>query len=587
MSPANKSFLSCRDYQLLVVYCVLVCGFVFWYDRTLTAHETVGCINIREMMRDGDWIIPHYGGRPWLERPPLPFWLTMPVVALLGDVPASYRLPPLFVAIGCVGLVSWMASVWFGRGIGILSGLILITAREFTHYATAPESDMFLCGVVVIAMSLFVYLEYRVPRTEEEQRFLTGRRPWALLAFFAALGAANLTKGLFFGDLFILVPTLAFLLGGTERWARLRRYIWLPGWALFLAIASVWAIAVYLRCPDVVALWKSDILARYNQGYLREPFWYYLGQLPLVLFPWSLVALVGLLSTASKALSGDRTPERFLWCWALLPVLLLSLPQGKHHHYLLPVLAPWAILAALGLVHLWQWLPRQSWMQSPWPMLVLVLIPGEVALLVWGHLLGDLKVAAVVAWPMLVLLMWWILTRPDVRLGAAALLVLLLPLHWVGHALTTLVDDRYAKDRIFVERVLEVVPEELRLLVLDDYGALDPSWMLFYLGERGQLLHNASFLLCEEGESALVLTRRRALSSLEQYGKTELLFESERSRDDGKGTHLRYGLYRIWLDPQLPRYLKPVYISPMQATNREIGPVLNAERAVVVGQGTR
>src|SRR5207244_2391048 len=77
-----------------------------------------------------------------------------------------------------------------------------------------------------------------------------------------------------------------------------------------------------------------------------------------------------------------RTPERFLWCWALLPLFLLSLAQGKHHHYLLHALAPWAILAALGAVRLWEWLRQWSWYRAPWLVLLTVVLPGEAALAV-------------------------------------------------------------------------------------------------------------------------------------------------------------------------------------------------------------
>ena len=67
------------------------------------------------MMHDGDWIIPHYGGRVWMERPPLPFWITAAFVEVCGDNPVAYRLAPLVMGWWCVLLVGWMASVWYGR----------------------------------------------------------------------------------------------------------------------------------------------------------------------------------------------------------------------------------------------------------------------------------------------------------------------------------------------------------------------------------------------------------------------------------------------------------------------------------------
>src|SRR6267378_580526 len=102
MSAADRTPLRPLDLLLLGAYCVVLFGFSLFSARTLTTHETVHCQNVREMRGDGDWVIPHYGGRPWLERPPLPFWLSVPVVAAVGDGPAAYRLASILAAVPCV-----------------------------------------------------------------------------------------------------------------------------------------------------------------------------------------------------------------------------------------------------------------------------------------------------------------------------------------------------------------------------------------------------------------------------------------------------------------------------------------------------
>jgi 4-amino-4-deoxy-L-arabinose transferase-like glycosyltransferase len=577
--------LSPRDYLLLAGCCLLLWAAPLLSDRTFTIHETVGCVNVREMRADGDWVIPHYGGRPWLERPPLPFWLTQPAVAILGDTPLAYRLPPALVGLGCVLLVGWMASVWFGRGVGLLAGLILASAREFVFYAAAPESDIFLCGVVTAAMALFVYLEFRRPPAPGEAGLLLGQRPWALVVFFAVVGLANLTKGLIFGDLMILVPVATYLLLGRDPWGAVRRYVWLPGWLVFAAAASAWAVAAYLRYPDIVDLWKSDYAGRYNQGYMREPVWYYLAHLPWVLFPWTFAAGAGLAYTWRRALTEGRTPERFLWCWAVAPVVFFSIPQGKHHHYLLHLLAPWAVLAAVGTVRVWEWLPSLAWLRRPWPLLAAVAVPGEVALLVLPAPAGApawLAPAARVTWPLAVLAAWWVVSRPDVRVAMAWSLALLVPAYGVAYAALPLHEARYAGDRALVERVRREVPAGARLLVLDVCGPLDASWMLYYLPGRAELLHNASFLRDERfGEVVYLITRRVHAPELGQYGHAELLFESYRSRDEWQpqGAQARYGLYRVRLRDGLARERGTPYISPMQATGRAPGPERTGNRS--------
>ncbi len=518
--------LRLTDYALLVGVCAVLFAFPIVHNRTLTIHETVHCQNVREMRADGDWIIPHYGERPWLERPPLPFWLTIPVVELIGDHAAAYRLVSALVACAAVLLVGWMASVWYGRRVGFVSGIVLATLRQFNHYATGPEADIFVSGIVLAAMALVVYLEFR-RRPDGAERWWIGRRPWAVMLLFVLLGLGNLTKGLFFADAFVLLPLAAFLLWGERPLAVIRRYVWLPGWLVFLAVGSAWATAAYLRYPDVVDLWFSDYGGRMNTGYMHEPPWYYLLQLPLILLPWTPLSLGGLWLTRREALSSGRTPERFLWCWAMVPLLVFSLPSGKHHHYLLSSVAPWAILGAVACERIWCRLRERSWLRS---------------------------------------------VRAHPRMAAAAGLALLALFCWGMHVQPRFLNDRYAADRALIRDVRDRYGRS-SLLVLDDGGPLDASWELFYLEGRAKLLHNASFLLDERlPDENYVVTRRRCARELAVLGHCDLLFESAHSRDEGS-PDARLGLYRVRLG-SVTRLRGDVYISPMQATGRAPGPVL-------------
>ena len=351
--------LGWKDCALLSLFCLLLFSFPLVNNRVLTTHETVHCQNVREMMHDGDWIIPHYGGRVWMERPPLPFWITAAFVEVCGDNAVAYRLAPLVMGWWCVVLVGWMASVWYGRAIGLASGLILATMHEFTHYSTGPEADMFLCAIVTSALALFVYLEFGRRGTEARASAFCGRRPWPMLAFFMVWGLTNLAKGLFFGSIFVGLPIATFLLWNAD-WRQIRRYVWLPGWLAYAVVGSLWAVAAYIQFPGALDFWKNDYGSRVNQGYMQEPFWYYFAQWPLVVFPWPILVVLGFVVTKSKALTTKSSPERLLWCWGLAPILFFSMPQGKHHHYLLQTMAPWAVLGALGGERFWSVDGRQA-----------------------------------------------------------------------------------------------------------------------------------------------------------------------------------------------------------------------------------
>ena len=59
----------------------------------------------REMLRSGDWrqwIIPHLNGLPYMEKPPLLYWLTALCFAVFGESEWVARLVPVFSRVGCV-----------------------------------------------------------------------------------------------------------------------------------------------------------------------------------------------------------------------------------------------------------------------------------------------------------------------------------------------------------------------------------------------------------------------------------------------------------------------------------------------------
>ena len=590
-APAPVERFRRTDWLLLAGFALVLYGVAAWSGRSLSTHEAVHCENVREMLVDGDMVIPHYGGRPWLERPPLPHWITAAVASIDRHAEWPYRLSAALAGTLVVVLVGWMASVWYGRGVGLLAGATLATTREHFMYSCSAESDMFLAALVAAATALFVRAEFVSPEPDERVGFF-GRRRWVVFALFAALGMENLAKGPFFGQVLTLVPIAGYLLGQFA-WRPVARYVWLWGWLAFAACAAAWPVAALLREPGVADLWAADLFARVgpNGGAFTGAPWYYAIHLPAVLFPWTPIALVGLWFTARQA-RDPRSPERFLLCWAVLPVLLLSVPDGKHHHYLLSVMAPWAILSAVAAQRVWAWLrsfPR--WMQSPLTTAALVAVVGGVVLSFRDKLpntdritlstASTAELAALLAGIILYagVVRWAIGLANPARAAAFTCCLIGLAL-WAGEVVTTATDG-YPSDRRFVRGVPECVPAGVPLLVLNDMHPLDASWMLFYLPDRTPLLHNPTFLLDDslrEPEVYLV-ARGYMLTGLDLLGTVEMIARSERSRSWRTDPFELWTLVRFRPRPDLKRY-PAVPVSPAQAAGRVDGPSLTPKVAV-------
>lgn len=581
MATESITPLRSRSVGLLFAASLVFFAIASFSGRSITTHEAVHCENVREMLLDHDWVIPHYGGREWLERPPLPHWATAAVVGLFGDPAAewTYRLAAALAGALIVAEIGWIASLWFGSGIGLLSGAIFATTRTGFAYATGSECDIFLAAVVTTAVTLVVRLEFALPKPVKAETFLGGRR-WEVPAFFLMLGLTNTAKGLFFGMSLGIMSVAGFLLGRWS-WESLRRYVWLWGWLIFIAAAVAWPFAAMVRVPGVTELWESDYLGRLNSGFLREPAWYYLAALPWCLFPWSITAVLGFVDVARGA-RDSQSPQRFLLAWAVLPIAFLTIPQGKHHHYLLAVLAPWCILSAVASEKAWRWLCSfPVWVKHPITSAALALAACGASVVIFRGRI-EASDAQLIALSFLAsgfaAVFRWALNRPQPRLAAMWTCGLIGLGCLVFEGVSAAIGDSYRADRVFVAQVEARVPQNETVLVVNDGDdPLDASWMLFYLQSRSHLLHNLSYLWDESitNPDVWVVGRGLKMQELPKYGRIEEVARSEFSRSLKRNPQECWTLYRVHLPADRPRIsTRDVPISPLQATGRARGPLL-------------
>ncbi len=545
--------LSPRDYLLLLAGALLLFGLALAPSRSLTGHESVLPQNSREMLADGDWLIPKVGGEPWLERPPLPDWVLCGIYTLFGTSSNDRvaRFTAVLMATLIVLLVGWMGGVLLGRRQGLLACLALGTMYEFYVYSTNPEADIFLCAIVTAALAFFVQLEFGGgPSQHDHQISFLGGRPWTMVAFFFLLGLTNQAKGLIFGTLMVAIPVAGFLLFSRDL-NRLRRYVWLWGWLLFLAVSLAWPLAVAIRYPEVLKLWAEHYLGRLGRGYMREAPWYYLVTLPAILLPWTWPALVGLFCSRKEALTQAGSGVRFLWCWALLVPLVFSIPQGKHHHYLLHCLPAWALLAGRGAMLWWDDLKSAAGWRSPVPWAILLLaIPGDAVLWLVRHRIPgpDWLVPAMLgAWPILVVSGSWFLQQQRGKVALAGISGLLL-LTWTAYSCyQAWVIDSYRPDEQFLRQARQQVTFERPLYVYFDWWRpLETFWLLYHADAEVILVRDLAdcYRQHRQEESIYLLARKLDRPCLEKIGTVEEVLQSQQTRAE-KFPEERRVLYRL------------------------------------------
>jgi 4-amino-4-deoxy-L-arabinose transferase-like glycosyltransferase len=297
----------------------------------------------REMLVSGDHVVPRLNGVPFLEKPPLFYWMVVPVLRLVGGPgEAAVRLVPALAGIASILVTFWFARHLLGDAVALLSGLVLLTAFEFFWVARRSMIDMPLTLAVLVACVAL----HRALSSE-----VRGRAGWLALAS-AACAAALLLKGIVGAGL----PALALVAWLAAR--RDPRGLVRPGlvaaFALALAPIALWVMQLGARlgAAGVREFVLVNNVLRFTGGAARghdNPFWYYLPTLLADFAPWSL-ALPFALVAAIRAPGARREPVRDLCLWLLVPLLVLSVASTKRGLYLLPIYPPAAMLVAWWLV---------------------------------------------------------------------------------------------------------------------------------------------------------------------------------------------------------------------------------------------
>lgn len=545
----------------LAVYCSTLFAFELGSARTLSAHESFIAQISREMLASGDWLVPRIGGKPWLEKPPLPYWIVAALGAVAGEVDELVaRLPSAAAGLIGVLILSGMTARWFGPTIGLLAGLIQATTIYTLTYARLAEMDIYLWALVLGCLA--VAARSHVGPSKAPPPWYCGR-----MMFFVLLGLTQLCKGLLFGAAMVLIPLMGYVLWQRD-WRLLRWLCYLPGMALALGMSAAWPAAIVWRHPEAIELWWVHTFGRMGDARCinPEPIWYYFTTIPWQTLPWTPAILAGLAASWRRGLRYGQPADRFLWLWFMLPLIALSLVRAKHHHYLIYALPPCSIWAAEGLVRsraLISFLLRHP--NGRWGLAVsAATVLGGLGL--WAYLeyvdcfwglaaLAAMYVAGAVAAAAGCALRYY-------RAAAVALFATLWCMCAHFHAVLHIRFDSYAADTELLQRVGQH-GEETPIFVygvfrltdsaaaptpgVENFDRINPARVLVYLPPRTELFHDLHDLerRIREKPEALIVSTVGFEGDLRRLGEPERLDQTPGPRSAKWGDYSHLAAYRL------------------------------------------
>ncbi|MEM7584049.1 MAG: glycosyltransferase family 39 protein [Acidobacteriota bacterium] len=285
------------------------------------------------MLRTGDWIVPRHNDDPWLDYPPLTYWLGAASSRLAGSwSPFALRLPVALLAALLVAITAWATQRLAGRRAALWAGLSLATAPHFAYQAVNYHPDM--AFALLITAGIIAYAWGAINRDAR----------WSLLsriAGFAGFGGAILAKG----PLGLLLPGLILVLwhASARQWRAL--FSLAPLSLAALAVAMPWYLQL-VRSLGWEEVWRELYLQNFarfgaaNRGH-DQPWWYYLSRIGFDWAPWSLV----LPASVAAARRRWREPAvRLALIWLFASLIFFSCAATKREVYLLPAFPAIAFL---------------------------------------------------------------------------------------------------------------------------------------------------------------------------------------------------------------------------------------------------
>ncbi|NWG01485.1 MAG: glycosyltransferase family 39 protein [Syntrophaceae bacterium] len=465
----------------------------------------------REMVQGGDWILMHYNGNVYSDKPPLFFWLiAFSSFLWQGFTSFSIRFPSAFFGTLTVLLTFLIGKNLDGHRTGFLGGLILTTGVEFTYLSTRANIDTTL--TFFTTASLFCFFQWHRNRSSYSASLAPGKMSFTpqrlsdgikavmgsstghgnsknllIYGFYVAMGFATLTKGPV-GFILPLLISIVYLMFQKD-WKGIKEMRLLTGMFLFSGIVLCW----YLP-----AIWKGGrtyldqtlflhSLNRFSNGWAKgQPIYYYLYDFPTGFFPWIVFLPSAFVYAYSIKPIEKRRSFFFLTIWFVVIFVFFSLSKGKRGIYLLPLFPAASLLVGKLLQdfissqmdHF-----RQGWIIFPiYLLLGVMLVAGGV--LPW---LVSLKFPSFMfySFPLAFLLVGgslvMFLSYRFKKVGVMFLLlfgILAAMYFYTGRAIFPLINEHKSARFISKEVSSRIQPGE-KLAV---YGRLSPAPYNFYTG---------------------------------------------------------------------------------------------------------
>lgn len=325
----------------------------------------------RAMPLSGNWIVPHFNGLPYLEKPALASWTTASAYQIFGVNAFATRLPGILSALGGLILAFLFTRRFFGTHAATCATLCLMTTAGYVLVGRFAVIDMQM--IFLLSASLFFLM---AAVFEQKNHFY-----WIAGIF---MGLTFLTKGLIGAALPAIIFFIFLLLSG--RLSEFKKiHVLVLTFLTFAAISIPWTLAVLKNQPEFLDVFifehhfKRFATATFGR---KRPFWFFTYILPIIAFPWCLF-IPAAIANAWKSTKEQKDKALFFILWAVVIFIFFSIPRSKLPYYITPTTIPLALLSGIFLS---RWISGEklnisnAWMEWTWKITCAIFILGAAGL---------------------------------------------------------------------------------------------------------------------------------------------------------------------------------------------------------------
>ena len=309
--------INIRKIAYSAIFCVPL--LVYLGERSyISQDEGYYALQARWILDTGNWIAPMWWQEIVFDRTIGIQWLIALSQKLLGKSIFAAHLPSLISAIICLICTYYLSNEFVKKSYSWLSPLILLTTYLWINNAHLATQEMPL-----LAFETLGILSIVKAKNIEDSKYLF----WSGIS----IGGAILMKSFM---VFIPIIAISPYIIKNKRFIIFSKHFWI---GLFIGLLPVliW-LTLILKQYGLISIMSQISKLSYlsSSDAFRQPLYYYLWNIPINTFPWSITAFIGMIII----LNSDRSEHKqILLYYPLIVIIILSLFNTKTPYYALQV----------------------------------------------------------------------------------------------------------------------------------------------------------------------------------------------------------------------------------------------------------